>query len=223
MSNMYLYKIVNEVNGKVYIGVTKHPTRRWKEHISRHSTCRHLSWAIQKHGVENFKMAVLCIGSYDYILELEEAAIREYDSQRNGYNIISGYTNSKYTKNEYGGYMSDGEDGGYLKYSKKKPIYVGGFWFPSARVAADSLKLKIATVFARVGIGFIEQASSARSDAKLGEKNPMFGKVSHQCRKVSVEGVEFPSLKVATQNTRFTKSMLEKRLRKGVEGFHYVL
>lgn len=115
------------------------------------------------------------------------------------------------------------ENGQQFKGFKKKPIYVGGFWFPSARVAADSLKLKIATVFARVDIGFIEQASSARSDAKLGEKNPMFGKVSHQCRKVSVEGVEYPSLKVATQNTRFTKSMLEKRLKKGVEGFHYVL
>ena len=62
----YAYKIVNQINKKVYIGITCNPDSRWKRHQSnarsdspkaRYKT--YLYNAMRKHGIDNFKFSVI--------------------------------------------------------------------------------------------------------------------------------------------------------------------
>ena len=53
---MYIYKITNKINKKIYIGqTTRSIEERWKGHCKPSMTARSLiSRAIQKYGKENF-------------------------------------------------------------------------------------------------------------------------------------------------------------------------
>lgn len=57
----YIYKITNQINGKIYIGKTlKDISSRWREHCkaAKKVCCekRPLYMAINKYGIENFKI-----------------------------------------------------------------------------------------------------------------------------------------------------------------------
>lgn len=87
-----IYRITNLLNGKLYIGQSVHPDRRWWEHCNRakrkiDNYPIHL--AIAKYGIENFKMDILeWTEDYD---NKEIYYIKFYDSLcPNGYNIANG-------------------------------------------------------------------------------------------------------------------------------------
>lgn len=153
MTLFYLYKITNDTNGKVYIGMTCRPKVRWREHQSKHSTCTRLRYSIAKHGAECFTFQILCIGSEEYIIELEEKAIVAYDSLINGYNSVLGNprTGAMLLSDEMKGKISDGLN----KYHSENvawnkgiviglrkpydPHYCCGFWFPHLEIAPKAL------------------------------------------------------------------------------------
>jgi len=85
-----IYKITNLINGKIYIGESKQPERRFKEHCNRGSKDNSLiDIAIKMHGKENFKMEI--IGWFENWQEKEKYYIKEYNSLvPNGYNIHEG-------------------------------------------------------------------------------------------------------------------------------------
>ena len=92
----FIYKITNDVNGKVYIGKTLHNVeKRWKEHIKdskrEHTENRPLYRAMNKYGIEHFRIETLeeCV---DEIAEEREVFwIKEYNSfGKNGYNATIG-------------------------------------------------------------------------------------------------------------------------------------
>lgn len=90
-----IYKITNLINGKVYIGQSIHPERRWIEHKQR---ARHgkeksaIHLAIEKYGEENFSFEILK-WSENYNKE-EIDMIKKYNSLiPNGYNITEGGEN----------------------------------------------------------------------------------------------------------------------------------
>jgi group I intron endonuclease len=59
---MYVYKITNIINQKVYIGITSRTIEeRFKEHKNRINERIHLHLysSMKKHGVENFKVELL--------------------------------------------------------------------------------------------------------------------------------------------------------------------
>lgn len=87
-----LYRVTNSVNDKVYIGVTKHPERRFKRHCRLNSKKPTLlNLAVAKYGAENFSMEILCVSTEEYCYELEAKAIAAYCTQTpNGYNVTSG-------------------------------------------------------------------------------------------------------------------------------------
>lgn len=89
---MVIYKITNLVNGKVYIGQTRRSLkRRWQEH--RRELEGVLGRAIQKYGVLNFSVDVICIASsVDELNALEKFHIAAHDSTNHtkGYNIATG-------------------------------------------------------------------------------------------------------------------------------------
>lgn len=87
-----IYKIINEVNGKVYIGKTTRSVKiRFEEHISEALSGREnykLHNAIRKYGVDKFRYIVLCESNNDEVLNKLEIFFIE--KNENGYNMTIG-------------------------------------------------------------------------------------------------------------------------------------
>lgn len=91
----YIYKIRNDINGKLYIGKTGQTVQsRFQEHIYTSKltyTNRPLYDAMNKYGIEHFQVETI-----DYCKNDKEASEREiywiayYDTYRNGYNATIG-------------------------------------------------------------------------------------------------------------------------------------
>lgn len=90
-----IYKITNKINGKMYIGQSQHPERRWIEHCShaKNNTDNYpIHLAINKYGKENFDFEILeWTETYN---QREKDLIKECNTiVPNGYNISSGGPN----------------------------------------------------------------------------------------------------------------------------------
>lgn len=89
----YLYRITNNVNGMQYIGVSKHPAKRFKKHCTKPSTHKKslLGNAIQKYGADQFALEVLVQSTMEYCFDLEIKAIEALETRTpSGYNITAG-------------------------------------------------------------------------------------------------------------------------------------
>lgn len=92
MGNYVVYKHTNNVNGRVYIGITcQKPEKRWKDGLG-YETNQYFSRAIKKYGWENFSHDILYSG-----LEKQDAQTHEINlilfyrnSEVGCYNILSG-------------------------------------------------------------------------------------------------------------------------------------
>ena len=90
---MYIYKIRNKINNKLYVGQTvKNIFERFNEHCYKVSNCRFLKKAINKYGKENFEIGLVEVCSS--LIELdskEEFWIKELNTLApNGYNLTTG-------------------------------------------------------------------------------------------------------------------------------------
>lgn len=88
---MWIYKITNIQNNKIYIGQTIRPTeQRFKRHINdaiNGNLDTHLARAIRKYGPENFQLSLVCsCKSHEELCEQEQYWIRYYNSVQDGYN-----------------------------------------------------------------------------------------------------------------------------------------
>ena len=91
----YIYKIVNTINNKIYIGKTLDTIeQRWKEHIndSKKEVCsnRPLYKAFNKYGIENFQISIVEECSPSEVNEKEIQWIEIYGSFKYGYNATLG-------------------------------------------------------------------------------------------------------------------------------------
>lgn len=92
----YIYLITNKLNGKKYVGCTKHSVEhRWKQHCyvaMKGKKMSYIAKAIRKYGVDNFSVEQLAeTNSYADMLELEIKCISEHNSKKpNGYNLTDG-------------------------------------------------------------------------------------------------------------------------------------
>jgi group I intron endonuclease len=92
----YIYKIVNTINTKVYIGqTTRSIAARFKEHLRNCNTASkksmHLYTAMNAYGKDNFSIELLEeAASQDELNEKEIYWINYYDSLNNGYNMKQG-------------------------------------------------------------------------------------------------------------------------------------
>lgn len=93
---MYIYKITNLLNGKVYIGQTRRTVeQRYKEHIqcAIRGDGFYLACAMRNYGIDNFKVETIAsTDNLERLNELEKFYIREYksDSDKFGYNLSPG-------------------------------------------------------------------------------------------------------------------------------------
>lgn len=95
---MYIYKITNKINGKIYIGLSKRKAgERWREHKSAASPNQKsrgkrnvIERAFAKYGDDNFTFEIVDTSAetIDELLDLEERYIAEFNSLvPNGYNV----------------------------------------------------------------------------------------------------------------------------------------
>lgn len=120
---MYLYKITNLINNKVYVGITNDYKRRWREHKTNHNPKSLIAKAIRKYGKENFSFDILDSG-----MSLEQSEIRETETIQlvgslvpNGYNISKGGQITAGTNN--GRALLTTEEVQYIKSNRDKPMY----------------------------------------------------------------------------------------------------
>lgn len=112
----YIYKIINLINNKIYIGKTeKTIEKRFHEHIKKSlvydnkiDNQSHLYSAMQRYGINNFKVEEIDVAdSKDELNEKEKYWIKFFNSTDNflGYNIASGGAGGNvlegYTEDEY--------------------------------------------------------------------------------------------------------------------------
>lgn len=92
---MVIYKVVNTINNKMYIGKTEHElSKRKSVHISlskqKHPK-QYFHRAIKKYGLNNFKWFIIekCINKNELIVR-EKYYIKKYNTYENGYNLTLG-------------------------------------------------------------------------------------------------------------------------------------
>jgi group I intron endonuclease len=86
-----IYKIENKINGKLYIGQSVDPKRRFRAHKSRaiNNEISPLYCAIRKYGIENFELSIL-EWTEDYNKREIEIIKKENSIVPNGYNLSHG-------------------------------------------------------------------------------------------------------------------------------------
>lgn len=113
---MYIYKITNKINSKIYIGQTTQKLHtRWGQHKSDAVTRRYhsvLHRAINKYGVENFEIEIIIQCSTLDELNTQEIHYIKLGNTLvpNGYNVAIGGKNNKHTP-EILKKMSDAQKG----------------------------------------------------------------------------------------------------------------
>lgn len=84
----WIYKITNSINGKIYIGQSIHPKKRFVQHCSDEKQSS-IHNAIKKYGKENFIFEII-EGPIENYNEREQYWINFYDSYNCGYNNTVG-------------------------------------------------------------------------------------------------------------------------------------
>lgn len=99
----YLYKITNTLDGKVYVGQSIEPHRRWVRHKAaarslingkKMPKCpQYVHKAMAKHGISNFTFEVVATSKSKHDAGIaEDVLIEQYDSrnEKHGYNLVPG-------------------------------------------------------------------------------------------------------------------------------------
>ena len=98
-----IYNIINQTNGKVYIGQTWNTIKqRWFDHKKPSGkNCVKLHRAIMKHGANSFILELLTVcGTQETADYWESFFIERYDSIKTGYNIRSGGSRGKMSEEQ---------------------------------------------------------------------------------------------------------------------------
>lgn len=88
----YIYKIINKVSKKEYIGQTINLEERWHQHThKKRSNCRYLKHAFNKYGIDNFEFKLVCVCFDEDMDKLEEQYIEKFNTLvPYGYNLRKG-------------------------------------------------------------------------------------------------------------------------------------
>lgn len=121
-----VYKITNNINGKVYIGQSINIENRWKDHIYAlnrgDSNCTVLQRAWNKYTQDNFSFEILELCSENELDGVEMKYIELYNSVQCGYNIESGGNDNKHLSSETVKKLSD-KAKERLSDPRKNPMY----------------------------------------------------------------------------------------------------
>lgn len=86
-----IYKIVNVLNGKTYVGQTVNMERRLREHARGKNPNAAIHLAIAKYGAESFVHEVVCVCANKKAADAVETALIDlWGTRENGYNLAPG-------------------------------------------------------------------------------------------------------------------------------------
>lgn len=99
----YLYRITNKINGKIYIGQTVQPKKRWNQHKTSTASDTPkmiISYAIRKYGNEAFEFEIIAgCKTWEDANETETILVAQYNSRvPSGYNVALGGINAPKTE-----------------------------------------------------------------------------------------------------------------------------
>lgn len=180
-----IYKIVNIINNKLYIGQSVDIYKRWNYHKYELNNNKHFNIHLQnswnKYGEDNFKFEIIEICPKDRLNDKEKYYIMFYNSNNeNGYNISEGGNDSIIT-DETKRKMSQSHIGilrtiesrakQSLKLSgKNNPMYgMRGEKHPSFG------KKRSNNTCSKIRDSYTEQRRQEYRERILGENNPMYG------------------------------------------------
>ena len=130
---MYVYKITNNINNKVYIGITNNYKKRWSNEKNNPKNPKNqqvITQAIAKYGKDNFTFELLFSNlTIEEACQKEQELIFEYDCLiPKGYNVDKG---GKYHPNrppqfgeKNGRSLLTDEEALYIKDNRDKPMYI---------------------------------------------------------------------------------------------------
>lgn len=130
---MYVYKITNKINNKLYIGITNDIKKRWSNEKSYPADPKRrqvIQEAIHKYGTDNFIFEVIAKGlSIEEAVQQEKNLILEYNTLiPNGYNVHPGGEYHPYNKPQLGANNGNAslteEEAQYILDNRNKPIYL---------------------------------------------------------------------------------------------------
>lgn len=94
---IFIYKITNIINNKIYIGQSNNPNNRFKQHMACRSSSKSISQDVTKYGKENFTLEILENVNEDisremyYIKLFKEQGFDLYNKTKGGENPPSFY------------------------------------------------------------------------------------------------------------------------------------
>ena len=164
-----IYIVTNTVNGKQYIGITNSLSKRWNKHKNATGSAPALHAAIKKYGLTAFAFTHIADAfDSEAAKKIEIMLIAEHNTVApHGYNLTSG---------------GDGTLNPSLETRQKLSVSHKGKIQSEATKAKRSESLKKAYAEGRktsnLGVTWnqSEEAKQKIKAAKMGEKNPMYGK-----------------------------------------------
>lgn len=123
-----IYKITNNINGKIYIGQSNNIQRRFSEHQTKGEQSRiPVDIAIQKYGKENFSFEVIEECSIEQLNEKETKWITYFNSVENGYNCSIGGNQQSIGSNNGRAILTEDEvriiRKAYSEHLRRKDVY----------------------------------------------------------------------------------------------------
>lgn len=207
---MYIYKIVNRVNGKAYIGATIQPLdRRLQDHFSRAKSDRTsiLHQAIREFGKDNFSAELLRYArNSEELMFLEIQAIKEHGTlMPEGYNMTTGGKGTMDRRQL---------ESTRLLISQKA----------TGRVVSEETKAKLSAIIkgrpqpwntGPTGLPAWNKGLQHSTEAR--EKMSAFqsGRLRHDSRKIEMYGVTYNSIEEAARLTGFSRQQVKYRLATG--------
>ena len=181
----YIYKIINDINQKVYIGKTEFSIeKRFKEHCSdafkNRNEKRPLYAAMRKYGIEHFYIKL--IEETNKPEERERYWIEQYRSFKYGYNATLGGDGKKYidydlviaTYNELGFINKTAEKLNISPDSVSKILHANNITVKTSKEIQIQLNGKITNMYDLEG-NFIQSFPSTNEAARYMVKNNLTG------------------------------------------------
>lgn len=175
----YLYRITNQLNGKIYIGQTQNPTRRWSSHKSsakKEAYNKVIAQAFRKHGIINFSYEIIAMCKTQEDTDSTEVElIKQYDSLTtgHGYNVkpggdvVSGWHHSEETRKK----ISESNMGKEMPpHTKEWKNNMSAIMTGREITWADKISA------AQIGKEISEEARHKMSLSKIGSNHPNYGK-----------------------------------------------